>query len=443
MGSNPSHNRRMPWSSGILACLAVLLPAAASWAAETAPTPPKIAVRVEAIRKAGDPVTLKELDASYPSVPDHENAALVFDQALKLSREDPLLVKRLPMVGMGKMPPLEAPLPENVRKDMTAFLAANKQALELLRQSARMGRCRFPVDLTRGFEAQLPHLASVRKACRHLYLEAAAAIEQGDAERAVCAVASSLGLARLPRNEPILISRLVRIACTKITLDAPGRVLSRGALTDAQLRRLSAAIEKEAQQENALRSIMAAERCIGISLFEQPDMVRQLVGQHAKQPLPKWWRPEDDYGIYLDIMGAYVETSAKPWPARLAAAKAVQRRVNALTNRYVIPRLLLPAMERVFVQEGTHAARLRCALTGLAIERYRVKHGKLPRSLDALPPKFIAAVPADPFDGKPLRYTTIAPGYMVYSIGPDQRDDGGLDVENDPTAGDLPFDVAR
>ena len=44
--------------------------------------------------------------------------------------------------------------------------------------------------------------------------------------------------------------------------------------------------------------------------------------------------------------------------------------------------------------------------TMLACRCYRLKHGVWPPSLDALVPEHLAAVPTDPFDGKPLRYDT-------------------------------------
>jgi hypothetical protein len=45
----------------------------------------------------------------------------------------------------------------------------------------------------------------------------------------------------------------------------------------------------------------------------------------------------------------------------------------------------------------------------------------LPQSLDALVPGYLPDVPADPFDGKPLRYNTKA----LWCTGPDLTDDGG------------------
>ena len=61
-------------------------------------------------------------------------------------------------------------------------------------------------------------------------------------------------------------------------------------------------------------------------------------------------------------------------------------------------------------------------------------------------PEYLAAIPADPFDGKPLRYKKAQKGYVIYSIGLDRQDDGGkgLRPEMPPEAKyDLVFSVGR
>jgi len=40
-------------------------------------------------------------------------------------------------------------------------------------------------------------------------------------------------------------------------------------------------------------------------------------------------------------------------------------------------------------------------------------------------PHYLPEVPQDPFDGRQLRYRRLEPGFLVYSIGPDETDDGG------------------
>lgn len=61
---------------------------------------------------------------------------------------------------------------------------------------------------------------------------------------------------------------------------------------------------------------------------------------------------------------------------------------------------------------------------GAAVERYRADKGAYPDTLEALVPTYLREVPEDPYSGKPLRYST-APAHRLWSIGPDEKDDGG------------------
>lgn len=68
----------------------------------------------------------------------------------------------------------------------------------------------------------------------------------------------------------------------------------------------------------------------------------------------------------------------------------------------------------------------RAARTALAIERFRrAEQDRPPDTLDVLVPRFLDALPVDPFTDQPVRYRRTADGYVVYSVGPNLRDDGG------------------
>jgi len=65
-------------------------------------------------------------------------------------------------------------------------------------------------------------------------------------------------------------------------------------------------------------------------------------------------------------------------------------------------------------------------LCAIALKRYSLKHGNFPPSLDSLVPEFIASVPVDYMDGKPMGYRLEADGtFRLYSVGEDEKDDGG------------------
>jgi hypothetical protein len=101
-------------------------------------------------------------------------------------------------------------------------------------------------------------------------------------------------------------------------------------------------------------------------------------------------------------------------------------------------------LPKVLVRETTHRAAARVAQTALALERWRLTNGgKLPESLFALLPQFMPAVPTDPFDGQPLRFRQTETGYVVYSVGPDANDDGGVAKGEEGAPEDVTFIVER
>ncbi len=72
------------------------------------------------------------------------------------------------------------------------------------------------------------------------------------------------------------------------------------------------------------------------------------------------------------------------------------------------------------------------ALIGCALERYRLAHGEYPKTLDALTPRYMETIPHDIIGGKPMRYRRTADGkFLLYSIGWNERDDGGQESRHD------------
>ncbi|HEV8059657.1 MAG TPA: ABC transporter permease subunit, partial [Gemmataceae bacterium] len=69
---------------------------------------------------------------------------------------------------------------------------------------------------------------------------------------------------------------------------------------------------------------------------------------------------------------------------------------------------------------------LRATMVALALERYRRDHGVWPSSLDELTPAYLTSIPLGLFDGKPMIYKRLKDGVVVYTVGADQVDRGGM-----------------
>jgi len=81
-------------------------------------------------------------------------------------------------------------------------------------------------------------------------------------------------------------------------------------------------------------------------------------------------------------------------------------------------------------------------LVVIALEKYRRRFEGWPRNLEALTPEFLSEIPPDRYNGKPLRYRIVDGLPLLYSVGVDGDDDGGLlpksKQENRDAAGENP-----
>ena len=64
-------------------------------------------------------------------------------------------------------------------------------------------------------------------------------------------------------------------------------------------------------------------------------------------------------------------------------------------------------------------------LAAIAAERFRLDHTRWPESLDRLVPKYLSAVPDDPFVPGRLKLKRLPDGLFICSVGFDGHDDGG------------------
>lgn len=69
------------------------------------------------------------------------------------------------------------------------------------------------------------------------------------------------------------------------------------------------------------------------------------------------------------------------------------------------------------------------ALVKLALQGYQLEHSQYPDKLSQLIPEYISKVPDDPFGlNTQLKYKKSGDNYLLYSIGPDGKDDGGRPI---------------
>ncbi|HEU0009694.1 MAG TPA: hypothetical protein VFT34_07760 [Verrucomicrobiae bacterium] len=330
------------------------------------------------------------------------------------------------------------------------------------------------VDYARGFEAPVPHLTRLRSAAQHLGIDALIQLHNGRLDEAVDDIEAQLFLSHQMRNERLLISQLVRIAIAANAIGPTWQALQTPGLTDAQLARLQRAWETN-EFVVGMNQSLEMERAMAVAMFAR---MRGSVDDAAKMMdamtswssfgttggigpvqsfdewveqigagggrvlmrglyLPVWqfaWSHQDEK-FYLEAMQDVLEGGREA--VRRYSVAPVSRVSKLLENRWEnqssysrisrhLSEQLAASKARSLERAISFEAQRTLTITAIALKRHELRHGSAAATLAALVPEFLREIPRDIFDGQPLRYRPGEGGsYLLYSIGKDERDDGG------------------
>ncbi len=82
--------------------------------------------------------------------------------------------------------------------------------------------------------------------------------------------------------------------------------------------------------------------------------------------------------------------------------------------------------------QSRHRVNLNLAILALASERFRLDHGRWPDAPAELVPAYLSSVPYDPYSGGPLNWKRDEHSLIIYSVGLNGKDDGGVWPRGNP-----------
>ena len=236
----------------------------------------------------GLPETLAELNAWYVEPPAGQNAATFYLQgfdALQLTN-----LGTLPILGkgQGQLPPSGTPIPASMKSALAVFLKSNQAALQLFARGAKYDRCRYPLDLTLGYDALYPHCKKLDIAGSVLKLSALCHAEANQAEQAAGDILTGLALADSLADEPAVLSQLARTWSVSHALTALEQTVNRTVLPAGAASELAKVFHRmeggEARGEGFTRAMVGA-RVMALSALADPQqLLRALSAPDLKMP---------------------------------------------------------------------------------------------------------------------------------------------------------------
>jgi len=433
--------------AAIFATLAVLFAMALLLPNKPSPAAAALDAKLAQLRADGVLLSSEELAKAFPDPAPEHNGLIVLRDALAWAPRgnvSPLL----PFVGGDAMPPRSERIPDPLMQALASHLSNSDAILKSIPE--KLDDVLFATGWAQGLKAQRPY-AEIRRLEFTLALKGIYEAELGNSAKAAEALRKGFAVSAMLRSDS-LVNTMIGVACANVLSDATEQALNRAKFEDQHLSKIAESLPIDSI--SSFEGALTAERAMVAGLLDALRTAHSGLNEDRLQLL--WWQlmnvfkrskplyRDEDYLLFLNVFDEMNRLRSKPLLQRMRERELLMAQFETNVQSQVVTRFF-PNITKAMSSAGETKSRLVALKTALAIERFRLANrNALPASLDVLVPKYCASAPRDPFDEQPLRYKELARGYVVYSIGADGVDNGGVERnEQRKTAYDITITVER
>jgi hypothetical protein len=330
--------------------------------------------------------------------------------------------------------------------DILKVLSRYDSVFDEMRSASSRPSARYQCQYEKGWSVERPHLAVLSNLAHLLNLKSVAELSEAKTTEAFADVKLIVRLADSLKGEPGASPLVTRDVMLADLMQPIWEGLALHLWTDAQLSSFQDAFHGTDLLAEHLVAIRG-ETILWVDFLNQtpPNKTSEDIApgnplEHIKvvrNIYPSGWLLAQRAGLYRfykDFLTASVNADEqRVFVDKIHASDRQLSRtyvpMDQFFRTFITPKLKQvfdeSALEIAFTQTAVNEAFLACAL-----ERYHLKHGRFPETLDAIPVDLLG-LPADgnpPHDlitGQPLHYGPTADGFLIYSVGWNQTDDGG------------------
>ena len=348
---------------------------------------------------------------------------------------------------------------------IAAWLKANEKPLSLIIEASKRPRYYLPrvsespiPRLVETMTPLLPYLEHVEALTARAMLK----LDGGDVDGAMVDLLAVHRLARLLAQPPLLIDKLIALAMEQTAAEGTIALANSGRLAGDQAKRMLLELNRVGPMPDVIDAIDHGERFFMLECVMQLYAGDSLDGTDSG-PLASqkyfgtaidWDRMLRNFNRWYDrIVDALREPNARKRHETVDGLISELRQMNggpATIIKLILGRLggraskavMTDALSNIFIRlltpifsglpDSRHEAVVRYDLIHItfALAAFKAEKDQYPAELAALVPAYIKAIPQDSFTNKPLIYKRIGEGYLLYSLGPNMKDDGGVEDED-------------
>ncbi len=314
-----------------------------------------------------------------------------------------------------------------------------------IREANERPGTRWPVDFSDGLAIDLGGVVSILTLGQSLSAQIRAFLALGNVDAARARVMLLLDLADRVKEAPTVIASLIRESIVMLAVTAICDGITEGLWSDEALVEIGDRLADvhfaiDLQQSMREERVLFTEMMLGIlrggAGVPEGDSNQVRVDSNQTQSFRGYlFRGlSKSAAMTQELIEAMNDLHSAPGVVDGVAGIVAEAKKESSSRLKWAPvrlaNLLLPSYYLVARRTIYDQARVDQTIVAIAIERFRLRNGRLPGQLRELVPDFLEVMPPDLVTRHALRYRAAddATGYLLYSVGWNQVDDGGSSV---------------
>jgi hypothetical protein len=333
-------------------------------------------------------------------------------------------------------------------------LAEYEPEYRLLADACQRPKSRLADNYSAPFNVDIPSYVNARNVAQTLSVHASLSLLDGKPEVAVQDLAMMRRVGEVMNDGHLLVGMMIHVAIEGLYLETARGALEAGLWKEPQL----AAIQQHTRDVDLLvefaQSVRRGERAGAIQALDWPprELARMFGGNNLTgasgyiginwrlfftrvqlELCPRGWFQQNQALIARtaqDLLDSLDTATRRVHVARLDAwGEHLQKLASSRGPYTFLAGKVTPNFIRAVQAVARNQTQLDQLYVACALERYRLARGSYPQQLDELRPAFLDRVPKDLFSDGPLKYQRDNQGgYQLWSVGWDEKDDGGKRV---------------
>ena len=322
----------------------------------------------------------------------------------------------------------DKPLEPGVREELKEMIRENQRVFELMKEASEK-TCFLYGDRNKKMnEIRIPDMPKMINAIRLVGIDAVFKAEEGKIEEAIHQIQWGMRFVRKTMDESCLITGLVAVANMKYLQFSLEQITCGRTVDPAILRTLIQELNPVQWRKTFVKGIQG-ERIFFLDYalaFLAGD--RDVLDFKLGETIFSWFIHPLTKSEILWTLKKFDEVesaSLLPFHKAQEFRKSLSTDTDTMPWYFSIAKDLFPNFQHAWLKEAILEALMGGGQIALACKIYKNQEGCWPENIGELVPDILEKEPLDPFTDDPFIYKLQEDGFIVYSVGSNEKDNDG------------------